>query len=191
MRALVRGRVGEPEHEPVDDDRGHDPAGAARDVDADAGSDETKRVAQEKLDQLLLSYTERHPDVTSTRRLLADLRKEREVEVARLRIELEALRQANAELVKLAQTDGLTGLANRRRFIECLASEAGRPQSLALLIVDVDHFKAINDQFGHVAGDTCLRLVAQIIDGPPTGSARLVARLVEDRTEPGTANLWA
>jgi len=89
----------------------------------------------------------------------------------------DALRQANAELVKLAQTDGLTGLANRRRFIECLASEAARPQSLALLIVDVDHFKAINDQFGHVAGDTCLRLVAQVIDGPPTGSARLVARL--------------
>ena len=89
----------------------------------------------------------------------------------------DALRQANAELVKLAQTDGLTGLANRRRFIECLASEAARPQSLALLIVDVDHFKAINDQFGHIAGDACLRLVAQIIDGPPTGTARIVARL--------------
>ncbi len=89
----------------------------------------------------------------------------------------DALRQANAELVKLAQTDGLTGLANRRRFIECLASEAARPQSLALLIVDVDHFKAINDQFGHIAGDACLRLVAQIIDGPPTGAARIVARL--------------
>lgn len=89
----------------------------------------------------------------------------------------DALRQANAELVKLAQTDGLTGLANRRRFIECLASEAACPQALALLIVDVDHFKAINDQFGHVAGDTCLRLVAQLIAGPPTGTARLVARL--------------
>lgn len=89
----------------------------------------------------------------------------------------DALRQANAELVKLAQTDGLTGLANRRRFIECLASEAASPQPLALLIVDVDHFKAINDEFGHVAGDTCLRLVAQVIAGPPTGAARLVARL--------------
>lgn len=89
----------------------------------------------------------------------------------------DALREANAELVKLAQTDGLTGLANRRRFIECLASEAARPQSLALLIVDVDHFKAINDQFGHVAGDTCLRMMAQIIAGPPTSQALLVARL--------------
>ena len=89
----------------------------------------------------------------------------------------DALRQANAELVQLAQTDGLTGLANRRRFIECLASEAERPQTLALLIIDVDHFKAINDQFGHVAGDTCLRMVAQIIAGPPTSQALLVARL--------------
>ena len=64
----------------------------------------------------------------------------------------------------LAFTDALTGLANRRRFDQCLerewtrAAASGRP--LALALVDVDHFKTLNDRHGHPAGDACLREIA-------------------------------
>jgi diguanylate cyclase (GGDEF)-like protein len=74
------------------------------------------------------------------------------------------LRAAAAELEATASTDGLTGLATRRRFDEALADEwrraARTQQPLSLLMVDVDHFKAYNDLYGHPAGDTCLRQVA-------------------------------
>ena len=63
-----------------------------------------------------------------------------------------------------AQRDGLTGIANRRRFDQTL-SEAwtgtrDRGEPLALLLIDIDHFKAYNDGYGHLAGDQCLRDVA-------------------------------
>jgi two-component system chemotaxis response regulator CheY len=73
----------------------------------------------------------------------------------------------NAELAALAITDGLTGLANRRRFDEelarhvTLADRVGAP--LAVLLADLDLFKAYNDEFGHPAGDEALRTVAKVI----------------------------
>jgi diguanylate cyclase (GGDEF)-like protein len=67
-----------------------------------------------------------------------------------------------------AATDGLTGLANRRSFDDELALEWRRAErvedSLALLLIDLDDFKRINDQFGHQAGDAVLRRVAAILD---------------------------
>jgi len=70
-------------------------------------------------------------------------------------------------LQNLALTDGLTGIPNHRAFQEFLAqrfTEAKRyAQSLALVLVDVDHFKQFNDTFGHPAGDEVLRQVAQIL----------------------------
>ena len=63
----------------------------------------------------------------------------------------------------LATSDGLTGIANRRHFDERLAEEWARAKrarlgaALSLLLVDVDHFKKFNDQYGHQAGDACLR----------------------------------
>ncbi len=73
-------------------------------------------------------------------------------------------------LRKLLSTNSLTGIGNRRRFDDALAREwrrcrrAGMPMSL--LMIDVDHFKAYNDQFGHQQGDDCLRQVAQLlVDG--------------------------
>jgi len=71
---------------------------------------------------------------------------------------------ANARLTELSLQDGLTGLANRRRFdgylAEQLAVATRHRRPLALLIVDVDHFKAYNDHYGHPAGDACLKRVA-------------------------------
>ena len=77
------------------------------------------------------------------------------------------LSEANARLLEAAHTDGLTGLCNRRAFEETLAEEVaksleeGRP--LSLVMIDVDEFKAFNDQFGHLAGDEALRRVGRIL----------------------------
>ena len=82
---------------------------------------------------------------------------------ARVRNHLE-LRRYRDMLEKLSTTDGLTGIPNRNQFDQVLDREwrrAVRHQStLALILMDVDSFKAFNDHYGHVAGDDCLRLVA-------------------------------
>lgn len=74
------------------------------------------------------------------------------------------LHRAHDAMAQTARTDSLTQLANRRHFDEVLghvwADSVARRQSLAVLLVDVDHFKAFNDLHGHPAGDACLRAVA-------------------------------
>jgi diguanylate cyclase (GGDEF)-like protein len=82
-----------------------------------------------------------------------------------------------------ASTDDLTGLANRRTFLDRLREELGRPADLAipfaLALIDLDGFKAVNDTFGHRAGDEVLRTVAgRLVDS--TGPADLCARLAGD-----------
>lgn len=89
----------------------------------------------------------------------------------------EALRRANAALAELADTDGLTGLANRRRFVAGLAEEAARRQPLTLMMIDVDHFKTINDRFGHLAGDGCLKRIAEVVAAQAVPASALVARI--------------
>jgi diguanylate cyclase (GGDEF)-like protein/PAS domain S-box-containing protein len=90
--------------------------------------------------------------------------------------------QKNLEnrLETLAIEDSLTGLANRRRFDERLAGEWGRAyrnrSSIALLMIDVDRFKAYNDKYGHPAGDACLREVARIIAREVNRTVDLAAR---------------
>ncbi|MEL6815219.1 MAG: diguanylate cyclase [Cyanobacteria bacterium J06598_3] len=87
---------------------------------------------------------------------------------------------ANQELQKLALSDGLTCLANRRRFDEHLADEWQRlardKQPLSLILCDLDHFKRYNDSFGHPAGDRCLIRVARALLNGPQRPADLVAR---------------
>jgi diguanylate cyclase (GGDEF)-like protein/PAS domain S-box-containing protein len=71
------------------------------------------------------------------------------------------------ELRQLAVTDALTGLPNRRRFFEALAEEVRRARRyqtpLALLLLDVDDFKLLNDTYGHQAGDAALAALAQVL----------------------------
>jgi diguanylate cyclase (GGDEF)-like protein len=73
------------------------------------------------------------------------------------------------ELVRRLETDALTGLLNRRAFLERLAAEESRtrryPQPTAVLLLDVDRLKAINDRGGHAAGDAALRGIADAITG--------------------------
>lgn len=74
-------------------------------------------------------------------------------------------KRMHAELKKLADTDGLTGLYNRRYFQEKLSHEichaCEHRRTLSLLMMDVDHFKRVNDRFGHDVGDTVLKKIAE------------------------------
>ena len=106
-----------------------------------------------------------HADITVTKRQQMELLDAQE-----------ALRRANAALAELAETDGLTGLANRR-FVTRLADAAARAEPLALMMIDVDHFKTINDRFGHLVGDACLKAIAEVIAAQVTSASALVARI--------------
>ena len=79
----------------------------------------------------------------------------------------QALQQARRELEELSFKDGLTGVANRRMLDTVLAREwesARRDRTpTSLLLLDIDHFKAFNDHYGHLAGDDCLKRVAQLL----------------------------
>ena len=76
-------------------------------------------------------------------------------------------KQLEEELAKLALQDALTGLANRRSFDQALEREWDRTVreegQMALLLIDIDQFKLFNDEYGHQAGDDCLRSVATCI----------------------------
>jgi diguanylate cyclase (GGDEF)-like protein len=86
--------------------------------------------------------------------------------LARVKTQLR-LKHLSDELRRLSTVDALTGVANRRRFDEALEHEwsrarrAGEP--LALLMLDVDHFKLFNDRYGHPAGDACLKSLAEAV----------------------------
>jgi diguanylate cyclase (GGDEF)-like protein len=92
----------------------------------------------------------------------------------------ETLQELNRTLEKLALQDGLTGLANRRKFDTALQNElsrAGRAAgSLALIMIDVDCFKKYNDIYGHLAGDDCLRKIGQVLLSSEVRAGDLAAR---------------
>ena len=91
-----------------------------------------------------------------------------------------ALEEANFKLELLSNTDGLTGIANRRSFDLALEEEWNRARRagipLALIMLDVDHFKHFNDHYGHLAGDDCLRSLTQVLLKEVRRSGELVAR---------------
>lgn len=97
--------------------------------------------------------------------------------VAERTAEVEA---ANARLAHLLREDALTGVANRRRLDEALEEEWRRSvrhkSALALVLVDVDFFKAYNDRLGHPAGDACLKAVAKAVAEAGQRAGELVAR---------------
>ena len=90
------------------------------------------------------------------------------------------LEQANRKLATLSTTDGLTGLANRRHFDEVLRAQCARAarlgQPMALVLLDVDHFKKFNDCYGHQAGDACLVRVAEALAAGARRASDLAAR---------------
>jgi diguanylate cyclase (GGDEF)-like protein len=99
--------------------------------------------------------------------LLDSQRKQNEILENRVHERTRELEQANQKLQEMSSTDALTGTRNRRYFDQAYAKELKRMQrdgtDLSLLLLDIDHFKRINDTWGHQIGDECLRLVAQTI----------------------------
>ncbi|RZI55445.1 MAG: diguanylate cyclase [Rubrivivax sp.] len=103
-----------------------------------------------------------------------------------LSIDITVMKQAEAQLARLASSDALTGLPNRREFDQALVSALARQRRqaregrvLALLFLDIDHFKAINDTHGHGVGDTVLRDFATVLRRAVRGSDH-VARISGD-----------
>lgn len=98
----------------------------------------------------------------------------------RARVLRQQLDRSRIELEKAARSDPLTGAANRRAFDEAMqtawAMATANQSALSVLLVDVDHFKAYNDFYGHPAGDQCLRHVAQALQGVIDAEGGLVAR---------------
>jgi two-component system cell cycle response regulator len=140
--------------------------------------------------------------------------------VARVRVALRTKAKTEA-LAAMASTDGLTGLPNRRRLDErcaeavAVADRYGR--SLACLMIDVDHFKRINDTYGHGAGDAVLRETARRLrslcrsadfvgryggeeftvimpetdlDGAVAAGERILATLAEQSVQPTGSEIW-
>ena len=119
-----------------------------------------------------------------------------------LRVSQQQLLDTNLVLQRLMNSDGLTGLSNRRHFDEYLELEwrrATREQTqLSLMMIDVDYFKMYNDSFGHLEGDEALRQVAKAIRASCSRPSDLPARyggeefaLVLPNTSPGGARLLA
>jgi diguanylate cyclase len=107
------------------------------------------------------------PPLRSVVRNRTDARHELEVlraTNAHLVQELAALKEREAQALRLADRDGLTGLYNRRRMLELLDAAIGeaarKSQCVGLLFIDLNGFKGINDEYGHVAGDEILTTVA-------------------------------
>ena len=101
-------------------------------------------------------------------------------DITTLKRQQRELQEAYERIAIMAITDGLTGIANRGHFEAVLEEEARRggrsQQPLSLLLIDIDHFKQINDRFGHPVGDACLRMVARHIDGSIRRPGDLAAR---------------
>ena len=107
------------------------------------------------------------------------VRREREKKAGLLQ-QISTLKQIEQELQAQSGIDWLTGLANRRRFEEIFQQEWGRARRdralLSVLMIDVDYFKTFNDTYGHQAGDTCLKQVADAIKASVHRAGDLVAR---------------
>ena len=108
------------------------------------------------------------------------MRLQRDEAFRALRVSQKNLADANIELQKLAALDGLTGIANRRRFDEVMKTEWQRGQRdgrpLSLLLCDIDFFKSYNDTYGHPAGDLCLKKTAAVLTEHLKRPADLAAR---------------
>ncbi|HYI08814.1 MAG TPA: diguanylate cyclase [Thermoanaerobaculia bacterium] len=116
----------------------------------------------------------------SLRRRAEQLQTKVDEKTAELQETVKLLESANTQLEALSLEDDLTGIANRRSFERSLADEWNRArrheQPLALILLDLDHFKSLNDRLGHPAGDDCLRKVGAFLADTIRRSGEVVAR---------------
>ncbi len=133
-----------------------------------------------------LPQTDEHGRVTALFGVVMDITEQKRSEAALREAHAgveaanQALEAANRALEAMAMQDALTGLANRRSFdraLDIAFSRAARDSTaLALVLLDVDHFKQFNDIYGHQAGDVCLQAIAGIIPGLLAGPSDTGAR---------------
>ncbi|MBF0354992.1 MAG: GGDEF domain-containing protein [Alphaproteobacteria bacterium] len=139
----------------------------------DFGLEEQLSATHGRLVSLVLEQQAKIADQTINEQLLQEL-------VQQFVLSERELEKTNQQVVAMSRTDGLTGIANRRWFDECLEIEWARAarakSSVGLILLDIDCFKLYNDNYGHAAGDGCLKSVAQAISGvvhrPPDLTAR-------------------
>lgn len=128
----------------------------------DLGNDTSATVAGNGINQLLSGTREMQGAIATLQRRLDASR----AEIERLQQEVNRAREA-------ALADELTGLTNRRGFdlalSACLAAEDRQAEGTCLLLADIDHFKRVNDTYGHLVGDKVLRAVAQILKASVKG----------------------
>lgn len=129
-------------------------------------------------DQLLLVAGYDIDELERMSRQLLDLNSQLEVAHRELVRANRMLGEREQVILKLSLTDPLTGLANRRHFDTAIAIEVERARErghpLSLVLMDLDHFKAMNDEWGHAAGDRILRAVADRMQGSIRQSDLLV-----------------
>ncbi|MDB5580154.1 MAG: diguanylate cyclase [Bradyrhizobium sp.] len=136
-------------------------------------------------DDARIIYRSRHREkseiwIESTMRVTKEYRTGEINGVVAISRDMTEQKDIEQRLAALATTDGLTGLANRRHFNETLEREWERARragsAFSLLLIDVDHFKKYNDQYGHQAGDACLISVAQALAAQARRPADMAAR---------------
>lgn len=136
---------------------------------ADKAAAQAKSIYYEQL-----SVEAKHRELTAQQHALNVEREAREQlehkvdeQTRELKCAMAALSQVNTELQKASNTDGLTGLDNRRcfdeKFNQAFTEAIAKSQPIAVMIMDIDFFKKVNDQYGHQAGDECLRQIANIL----------------------------
>lgn len=134
------------------------------------GSEHPKHVsisAVRNAEGTLCNFVAYYTDISERKRTEVELDRYRQNLEALVHERTQALEQANAALERLAATDPLTGLFNRRVVLErgaqCQSSAERYGNTYALIIVDIDHFKRVNDHFGHDRGDQVLKIAVQAI----------------------------
>ena len=140
---------------------------------AGAVAHQEMRKRQTQIREMRASLHEQNTDFEKVRQAEINL----ELQVSQRTQELATAAQ---RLEALSTVDGMTGVANRRRFDETLQVEWGRAARdkcpLSVALIDVDWFKSYNDRYGHPAGDACLRQLARVFEAGVMRSGDLIAR---------------
>jgi len=141
---------------------------------------ELRSSAPSEIIQVSSAFSEAINDLSASCAEIEDLNKGLQNKINEATTEL---RQANIKLTALSRMDHLTKLSNRRHFEQTIANLTTRRQSdntnICLLLIDIDHFKEINDEYGHTAGDMVLVQVAEVLDRN-TRQSDLAARYAGD-----------